>query len=316
MGPLSAVERFLERLFERQSARLFRTSIRPVQVQRRLERTMEEDRVRDGNRTVVPHRFDIHLHPDDLAVLRAAAPELAATLADAALAFARSHGYTLLDRPVVAIRADRAVATGDIVVASAGRQAGSADHRLDQSREPSATNGDREPDAVDEAAGPSAASRPLDRPQSNDQTAVFVVPGIDGPRATIREIRPDQSSRTIAFDGRPFTIGRANDNTIVLRDGRASRHHARIDARRGSLVLSDLGSTNGSFVNDRRVQSIALGEGDRVRVGTTTLLVEAIAAPESIDPTAGGERVDPAAAAPAGGSRPEVDDEADGSTAG
>jgi len=40
MGPLAAVERFLERLFERQSARLFRTAIRPVQVQRRLERSM------------------------------------------------------------------------------------------------------------------------------------------------------------------------------------------------------------------------------------------------------------------------------------
>ena len=81
------------------------------------------------------------------------------------------------------------------------------------------------------------------------------------------------------FDGRPLTIGRASDNGVVLRDGRASRHHARIDGRRGSLVLSDLGSTNGSFVNDRRVDSIALGEGDRIRVGTTTLLVEAIADP-------------------------------------
>ena len=111
---------------------------------------------------------------------------------------------------------------------------------------------------------------------ASDQTAVFVLPGFDGPNATIREIRPDHSSRSIAFDGRPLTIGRAPDNGIVLRDGRASRHHARIDARRGSLVLSDLASTNGSYVNDRRVESIALGEGDRIRVGTTTLLVEAI----------------------------------------
>ena len=116
---------------------------------------------------------------------------------------------------------------------------------------------------------------------------MFVVPGIDGPRATIREIRPDRSSRSVAFDGRPLTIGRAPDNGVVIRDGRASRHHARIDGRRGSLVLTDLGSTNGSFVNDRRVESIALGEGDRIRIGTTTLLIE------SIDDA-------PVAAAPAG----------------
>ena len=319
MGPLAAVERFLERLFERQSARLFRTSIRPVQVQRRLERTMEQDRVRDGIRTIVPHRFDIHLNPDDLGALRAAAPELASTLADAALAFARNHGYTLLDRPVVAIRADRTVAAGDIAVdaVNAGeRRAGSEDHAVHTPDESRGT-GDRGLDAGLGAVRSTGAGTGLDRPPSSDQTAVFVVPGVEGPRATIREIRPDQSSRTISFDGRPLTIGRANDNAVALRDGRASRQHARIDVRRGSLVLSDLGSTNGSFVNDRRVESIALGEGDRIRVGTTILLVEAITAGDSKDPSATSARDDPEAAAPsASGSKHEVDDGADGSIAG
>jgi hypothetical protein len=283
MGPLAAVERFLERLFERQSARLFRTAIRPVQVQRRLERSMEEARSRDGVRTVVPHRFTVRLHPDDLAALRAAAPELASTLADAALAFARGHGYTLLDRPVVAIVADATVTPGDIAVDPEDRHGGARQARgVDQppaSAEPARSR------VVDAAPGAPAGARgaphTAEEPALGDHTAVFVVPGIDGPRATIREIRPDHSSRTIAFDGRPLTIGRAADNGVVLRDGRASRHHARIDGRRGSLVLSDLGSTNGSFVNDRRIDSIALGEGDRIRVGTTTLLIETIAAPTS-----------------------------------
>jgi hypothetical protein len=281
MGPLAAVERFLERLFERQSARLFRTAIRPVQVQRRLERSMEEDRSRDGVRTVVPHRFTVRLNPDDLAALRAAAPELASTLADAALAFARGHGYTLLDRPVVAIVADATVAPGDIAVDPGDRHGGARRATGDDQRPPSAELA-RSAAAGRQGELPSGALDAPDtpgQPLPADQTAVFVIPGIEGPRATIREIRPDHSSRTIAFDGRPLTIGRAADNGVVLRDGRASRHHARIDGRRGSLVLSDLGSTNGSFVNDRRIDSIALGEGDRIRVGTTTLLIETIAAP-------------------------------------
>jgi hypothetical protein len=270
MGPLAAVERFLERLFERQSARLFRTAIRPVQVQRRVERTMEGSRSRAGARTVVPHDFAIRLSAADLTALRSSAPELASSLADAALAFARSHGYTLLDRPVVSLRADASVQTGDIVVDAADPVAGRRrPAEADEEVPLAASAGDPDP------AG--AAREPLSAPGPIHQTAVFVVPGIDGPRATIREIRADQSSRSIAFEGHPLTIGRASDNGIVLRDGRASRHHARIDGRRGSLVLSDLGSTNGSFVNDRRVDSIALGEGDRIRIGTTTLLVEAIA---------------------------------------
>ena len=282
MGPLAAVERFLERLFERQSARLFRTTIRPVQVQRRLERAMEGDRFRDGDRTVVPHRFVIRLHPDDLATLRSSAPQLASLLADAGLAFARSHGYTLLDRPIVAIQPDPAVAPGDIAVDTVDPHAARATQaRAVADVATAGQSGDAggSPDAADGGASSIRPSPPTITP--SDRTAVFVVPGIDGPRATIREIRPDHSSRSIAFDGRPLTIGRASDNGVVLRDGRASRHHARIDGRRGSLILSDLGSTNGSYVNDRRVESIALGEGDRIRVGATTLLVEAIVAPGS-----------------------------------
>src|SRR4029453_13732004 len=94
------------------------------------------------------------------------------------------------------------------------------------------------------------------------------------PRA---EPAPAGPRRSVMVDGRPLTIGRAADNGLVLDDGRGSRHHARLQGRRGTLVLADLGSTNGSFVNDERVTEIALGEGDRIRLGDTILLVESVA---------------------------------------
>jgi hypothetical protein len=284
MGPLAAVERFLERLFERQTARLFKTAIRPIQVQRRIERAMEGSRVRDGARTLVPHRLTVRLTPDDLAAVQAAAPSLAADLADGALAFARAHGYSLVDRPTVTLRADPSVERGDIVIDTA--VAGLSD----MPNQPEASRGDAPVAPADDGGGaavpigiraPRSARgdvrvgpRAAEPTMAGDGTAVFVVPAMEGPRATIREIRPDGTSRTIAFDGRPLTIGRAPDNGLVLRDGRASRHHARIDGRRGTLILADLGSTNGSFVNDRRVESVALGAGDRIRIGTTALVVE------------------------------------------
>jgi hypothetical protein len=265
MGPLAAVERFLERLFEGQSARLFHTRLRPIQVQRRLERAMESQRVREDHRTIVPHRLVVRLAPGDLTALRAASPTLAADLADAALAFARAHGFTLLDRPTVTLRGDSDVEPGEVEVDALEVHTSSS--------VPAAWG----PAGADFPAGPPGGEPPIADPALGaEATAVFVVPGAEGPRATIREIRPDRSSRTIAFDGRPLTIGRAPENGLVVRDGRASRHHARIDVRRGSLVLTDLGSTNGSWVNDRRVESIALGEGDQVRIGMTTLIIEAV----------------------------------------
>jgi hypothetical protein len=251
MRPLAALERFFERLFERQTARLFRTQLQPIQLQRRVERAMESDRTRDGRRTLVPNRFAIRLAPNDLAALRAAHPTLAPDLADAALGYARSHSYTLAERPVVGLVEDPSVENGDVVV--------EATVDAEPHGRPS------EPDA---GPGRPATHEPI------EHTAVFTMPSVAALEATLREIRPDGSSRAVELDGRPLTIGRAPDNGLVINDTRASRHHARLYGRSGILVLADLGSTNGSWVNDRRIDEMALGEGDRIRIGDTLLIVE------------------------------------------
>ena len=72
------------------------------------------------------------------------------------------------------------------------------------------------------------------------------------------------------------TIGRAADNDVVMVDGRVSRHHARLTGRRGTLVYLDLGSTNGSRVNGVSVEELVLGEGDRIEIGDTVIVVEVV----------------------------------------
>ena len=267
MGPLAALERFFERLFERQTARLFRTKLQPIQLQRRVERAMESERVRDGDRTHVPNRYAIHLAPPDLNALREKHPSLASDLADAALGFARGHGYHLADRPTISLIADATVQTGDVRVAAG----------LDSDAKQRAARGPGEGAAAAQGAvaGAPAAVNERDKPRT-DPTAVFVVPAVESPRATLREIRPDGSTQSFVVDGRPLTIGRGPDNGLVLQDSRASRNHARIYGRQGALLLADLGSTNGSWVNDRRIQEIALGEGDQIRIGDTVLVVESV----------------------------------------
>ena len=106
------------------------------------------------------------------------------------------------------------------------------------------------------------------------QTLVFRRPAPTPTRAVIRVIARDGTERTIEVDGTPLTLGRASDNGLVITDPRISRHHARLQARRGTLVFTDLGSTNGSRVNGVRVDECALGTGDRVLLGDTVLLVE------------------------------------------
>lgn len=269
MRPLAALERFFERIIERPSARLFRARLQPLQVQRRIERAMETERLSGADRILVPNRFRVRLHPDDLAGFGDMSVTMAAELADGALAFARAHRYALADMPRVDLVSDPEVARGDVRVDARFADPGP---RPSDPVPPVAPS-----PAAAGAAGDIAGSADPD-PRHATNTMVFQVPRTeDVPLARLRELRPDGTQREIDLDGASLTIGRSSDNGLVLHDARVSRHHARLQARRGTLVFSDLRSTNGSRVNGVRVAEVVLGEGDRIEVGDTVLLVESVA---------------------------------------
>ena len=123
---------------------------------------------------------------------------------------------------------------------------------------------------------PEPASYPEGIRGDGTQTMVFRKPAPPAARAILRVCAADGSESTIEVDGTPLDIGRSTDNRLVLADARVSRRHGRLQARRGALVYTDLGSTNGSRVNGIRVDEIALGMGDRVQVGDTVLVVETL----------------------------------------
>ena len=67
-------------------------------------------------------------------------------------------------------------------------------------------------------------------------------------------------------------LGRNPDLQHVLDDEQMSRHHARVDSEAGGAVVSDLGSTNGTYVNDQPINSPRrLTQGDRIRMGLTVV---------------------------------------------
>lgn len=75
------------------------------------------------------------------------------------------------------------------------------------------------------------------------------------------------------LDGEVTTIGRAAENDVVVRDPRASRRHACIRRQGQHLLLEDLGSANGTFLNGERVLApVKLWDGDRIAVGGATLV--------------------------------------------
>jgi diguanylate cyclase (GGDEF)-like protein len=69
------------------------------------------------------------------------------------------------------------------------------------------------------------------------------------------------------LNGRQAILGRGDECDIVVQDQSVSRRHTRFDLDRGSYLVTDLGSTNGTFINDEPADRTPLADGDYLRVG-------------------------------------------------
>jgi pSer/pThr/pTyr-binding forkhead associated (FHA) protein len=99
-------------------------------------------------------------------------------------------------------------------------------------------------------------------------------PAAAGPGPRLKVVEPPQ------YRGRTFdladelTVGRAPGCGVALDDTTVSQLHARLFRRDGRLWVEDLGSTNGTFVNRKKVSApVSLRRGDRVQVGSTVMEV-------------------------------------------
>jgi two-component system cell cycle response regulator len=69
--------------------------------------------------------------------------------------------------------------------------------------------------------------------------------------------------------GEPLRVGRERGNQICLQSDSVSRRHCRIDKRKSAWFIKDLGSTNGTYVNDELVEEYQLRKGDQLKIGDT-----------------------------------------------
>jgi pSer/pThr/pTyr-binding forkhead associated (FHA) protein len=102
-------------------------------------------------------------------------------------------------------------------------------------------------------------SAPAQRPAPGAPTQLLVTEGgLTGTR--------------IGLTGAPVLIGRANDSTLVLEDDYASTRHARISLQDGLWVVEDLGSTNGTYLGQRKLDGpVPMELGVPLRIGKTVL---------------------------------------------
>jgi pSer/pThr/pTyr-binding forkhead associated (FHA) protein len=88
---------------------------------------------------------------------------------------------------------------------------------------------------------------------------------------------PDSEAGPVTFRVSPGgvkTVGRAPGADFILDAALVSRLHCRLEAEGEGLLVVDLDSTNGTFVNDKRVERARLASGDRLRIGRVELTVQ------------------------------------------
>jgi hypothetical protein len=134
----------------------------------------------------------------------------------------------------------------------------------------------RIPDPLPDPPAASPFPEPLPEIAPEPIAATQSVSAADAARAGLAH-----ATDALVVDGRrhlltgPVTvIGRSSACDLPLDDASASRRHAELRRRGANTVLVDLDSTNGTLVNGRRVREAPLRAGDRITIGTTTIVFE------------------------------------------
>ncbi|WP_348650566.1 DUF3662 and FHA domain-containing protein [Catellatospora sp. KI3] len=244
MSVLQRFEKRLEGLVEGAFAKVFKGVVHPVEILNAMQREAEAHKaILVGGRTLVPNRYVIDLSPYDHSRLAPYAAALAQELAQSQAEFIGEQAWTVYGDVIVEIERGDGLDTGMFRVSAEVYTA------------------DQAPQATYEAppAYPSYQQQGGGAPHGG---------GAPGTR----------NVRLVSGDGRTFplaigstTIGRGDQANLRLPDVGISRRHARLDFDGAQVVLTDLGSTNGTMVNGQRVSAVALNPGDMIQIGTTTL---------------------------------------------
>ena len=257
MGFLKHIEKRMESLVEGVFGRAFRRQIHPVEIAKGLTKQMDEGRMVSISRTYAPNDFTVHLSKEDTESIRAYQASLKDELIQYASTHAENKNYHLMTPPRIRFETEDTLRFGEFGVTA------------------KLTGGD----------GPREKGAPQD---TSGQTRIFRTEEsaggeIDQGTATISadEARRHGLAREIVEvvlgdekhqleGGGPWSVGRSQENDIVINDPNVSRKHARISRANNGFVVEDLGSTNGTLLDGAPIDRERIEGGDELTFGQST----------------------------------------------
>jgi hypothetical protein len=245
VGVLQRFERRLEGMVEGTFARVFKSELQPVEVASAVQHEMDERAaiVAQG-RTLVPNDFVVEIAQTDADRLDVLAEDLGVELATLARDHAKEQGYSFVGPVRIRFEGVPDLTTGTFRIRSGVIRGHTVE--AGEVRQP----------VSDLPRAPS--SHFPGRPR-------LVVSGSSpGTGVTAGSTYELQTPVTL--------LGRGTDCDLRLVDPGVSRHHSELRVEDAQVVLVDLGSTNGTFVNGQPVRRVALTDGTTVTLGRTTMI--------------------------------------------
>jgi hypothetical protein len=222
--------------------------VQPVELAKRLLRDMEASQTVGVNEVWVPNRYTFWLAPDDRARFQQVEGALAGELRQLVREGAEERGWRLVGPPEVTFETDPSLGKGEF----------RSEAKLVEGPDRPMTGQTR------------TAARP--RPSAGGQPAGTARAGRRASgRGELVLLKDGRPAQTYPLSKPVVTLGRLSDCDVVLQDPGASRRHAEIRRQDDSYVIIDLGSTNGTMVNEATVDERQLEEGDRITIGRTVL---------------------------------------------
>jgi len=253
-GLENGLEKYIEGFFKDKFGSGAR--IQPTDIAKKLARTMRDKRRVSVSNVYVPNEYTVLLHPEDYKTISPMASLLSEELADYLMQKAAEKKFTLVSRPRIAFTEGEGVAPGDILIESKFGVA--------EPGEGKPVVGRQQPDFQEDNQDtrdyrPLSDTAPLPNLKPNYSAVLLVEEGNDAGKEF-----PLADYRT--------SLGRRDTCDIVLSDNSVSRRHAQIEKIGGRFWLTDLNSTNGTYVNGLPVDKIELTTGDVITVGNTVLI--------------------------------------------
>lgn len=233
MSALNHFEQFMENMVEGSVARLFRSPVQPAEIAKRLERAMESQQTISVKRIIVPNVYRAFLNPQDFVAFQPMKGDMEREMAVYLRELADERGFSMLEHPKVTLEEDAGVARRSIqvVAETVGAQPGPSSHTQVMS-----------------------GTSPLANVPVTKASAMLLLKTPQGPHH-------------IPLESTLLTVGRGLSNDIILEDTRVSRHHAQLRYKTRRFWITDLGSTNGTFVNGERINESPLRDGDTISLG-------------------------------------------------